>query len=87
MSHGLESLVQSATNVHLFASVNGFLLVNQPDNPSEMFFIDDFSVICIIKWCGTKLFYNLLLQFLDEGIFYSAVAVNVIRCNTGLSAV
>ena len=52
-----------------------------------MFPIDDFSVVIIMQSIGCKLLFNLLFYFFNQAIFDFFIAVNIIRCNTGLCAV
>ena len=53
----------------------------------EVFFINDLSIIFIIQRCRTKLFFDLFLNLMDQFILDLFVAVDIIRCNTGLSTV
>src|SRR5699024_6485962 len=69
------------------SAMHNLFLVNQPKNPVKMFFVDDFTVIWIPKRLFSVLLLNLLLHFFDQPVLNSTVAVNIVRCNTGLSAV
>ena len=52
-----------------------------------MLFINNFPIILIIQRCGTKLFPDLFLDLSDQFILDFSVAVNIIRCYTGLTTV
>src|SRR5699024_2598827 len=69
------------------SAVHDFLFLYQAQNPVEMLFIDNFSVIRVAKWLFPVLLLDLLLHFFDQLVFDSDVAVNIVWCNAGLSAV
>ena len=52
-----------------------------------MFFVDDFSIIGILKRLFPILLLDLGLYFFYQPVFYRTVTVHIIRCYAGLSAV
>ena len=61
--------------------------INQIADTSKVLFINNFPIILIIQRCGTKLFPDLFLDLSDQFILDFSVAVNIIRCYTGLTTV
>src|SRR5699024_11968366 len=52
-----------------------------------MFFIDDLSIIGILKGLFSILLLDLVLYFFDQPVFYRMVTVHIVRSHAGLSAV
>ena len=69
------------------SAADDFGRVDQVMDACEVFLIDNFSVIFIIQRGRTKLFSDLFLNLTDEFILDFFIAVNIIRCHTGLSTV
>ena len=61
--------------------------IDQIADTSKVLFINNFPIILIIQRCGTKLFPDLFLDLSDQFILDFSVAVNIIRCYTGLTTV
>lgn len=68
-------------------ATDNFVRIDQVMDAREVFLINDFSVIFVIQRGRTKLFFYLFLNLTDQFILDFFVTVNIIRCNTGLSAV
>ena len=52
-----------------------------------MFFIDDFSISFILQRAGAELLFDLLLYGSQKLILYYPVTVDIVRSDSGLSAV
>ena len=64
-----------------------FPFIDQTQDPIKMLFVDNFSIIRVAERLFAVLFLNLFLYFFYQFIFNRTVAVDVIRCHAGLSAV
>ena len=70
-----------------FSAVHDLFSIDQAEDPVEMFFVDDFSVICVFQRLFAVLLLDLFLYFFDQFVLDGSVAVNVIRGHAGLAAV
>ena len=66
---------------------DNLILINQPTKPIKMLFVDDFTVVFIFKRVFPELLLDLLNYFGNEFILDTALTKDVVRSNTGLTAV
>ena len=68
-------------------AMNNFMPVDQSTDSVEMFFINDLSIIRILKRMSAELKLNLFFDFSDKSILDRSVTADIIRCDACLSTV
>ena len=61
--------------------------INKSGNAVEMFFVDDLSVVAVLKRLFSVLVADLSAELCNQGIFDLRITVDIVRCYAGLAAV
>lgn len=69
------------------SAVHKLILIHQSQKPVKMLFVDDLSIIWIVKGLSAVLLLDLFLDLFYQPVLYRTMAVHVIRRYAGLPAV